>query len=1016
MRGVWSKQSVINLVVLLVLVRAVPAQGQLTSSAYATGFSSPIAFVQNPTDPTVQLVVEQGGRVRVVRNGVVLATDFLDLRTVITAGGESGLLGLAFAPDYASSGRFYVNFTNLNGHTVIARFRRSSNPLVADPASRFDLRWGGNAGARFIVQPFANHNGGHLAFGPDGYLYIALGDGGSGNDPQHLAQNPQELLGKMLRIDVNVLDSDPNGYRIPPDNPFLDGVPIAARGEIWSFGLRNPWRYSFDDPTRGGTGALVLGDVGQGALEEINYEPSGRGGRNYGWRNREGNRDNITSLPAAFQPLTEPIHTYPRSAGTSVTGGVVYRGRSLGAGFVGRYFFADFVSGRIWSMGLSLDPVTGDAVAQTPIEHTASLGSPGNISSFGVDADGELYLVVYSGSVRKIGALPGSITASPAALQFAATKTGATLGSVTAAQSVRVSFGGAAGAWTATANQPWLQLTQASASGAGELMVGIVNPGDAIGSAPSLTGAITIVATATGASIAVPVTLTIRPTAGTTAPFGAFDTPVDGATVSGSIAVSGWAIDDIGVSRVEIWRDVASGETTPPFVGPGLGQGKIFVANAFFVGGARPDVEAAYQSLPRASQAGWGYLLLTQGLWNRGNGTFTLHAVAYDADGHSRTLGSKTITVNNAFAIKPFGAIDTPAYGALMTTSFWNYGWALTPAAAASCTIGPAGVQVSIDSGPLQPVSYGDLRPDIAAAFPGSTNAGGAGGAFYIDTTALADGTHQIGWLVTDSCGRVDGIGSRFFAVLNGGGAITTADVPASMTFANDPAMSIARGPALFDAPVEVRRGLHSRFVHPGLAGERVVTIGRSERIEVHLPQRDAIYTGYQIVNGERRALPQGSSLDAEHGIFYWQPDAAFLGSYHLAFLTSSDGVPVRVRAVVGTSVQAAIDTPRSGVVDASLTIAGWAIDLAAEHGTGIDTVHVWAHPVTGAPPTFLGVAAYGDGRHDVGALFGGQFTGASFSLAVEGLARGAYDIVIYPHSAVTGDFRGARVVRVTVR
>ena len=164
-----------------------------------------------------------------------------------------------------------MNFTNAAGHTVIARFRRSSDPLIADATSRFDLRIGG---APVITQPFANHNGGHLAFGPDGYLYIGLGDGGSGDDPDHRAQNPRELLGKMLRIDVNVPDTDAAGYRVPPDNPFLGSGPSGTRPEIWSFGLRNPWRYSFDDPARGGTGALVIGDVGQNRWEEIDYEPA----------------------------------------------------------------------------------------------------------------------------------------------------------------------------------------------------------------------------------------------------------------------------------------------------------------------------------------------------------------------------------------------------------------------------------------------------------------------------------------------------------------------------------------------------------------------------------------------------------------------------------------------------------------------------------------------------------------------------------------------------------------------
>jgi glucose/arabinose dehydrogenase len=376
------------------------AHAQLRAQTYATGFQSPVAFVQDPTDRAVQFVVQQGGRIRVVRGGMLLPLDFLNLTDQISRGGERGLLGLAFPPDHAASGRVFVNFTNRSGDTVVARFRRPANALVADAASRFDLLFDG--AQRFIVQPFANHNGGHLAFGPDGYLYIGLGDGGSGDDPAHRAQDPNELLGKMLRIDVNVPDADRAGYRIPADNPFAGGT--FARPEIWAFGLRNPWRYSFDDPERGGTGALIIGDVGQNRWEEIDYEPRGRGGRNYGWRNREGAHDNVLSRPLAYQPAIDPIFEYDRRDGGSVTGGFVYRGRRLGATYLGRYFFGDFVSGRVWSLALTVDE-SGAARASDRREHTGELGGPavlGSVSSFGLDADGELYLVNYSGTIIAI--------------------------------------------------------------------------------------------------------------------------------------------------------------------------------------------------------------------------------------------------------------------------------------------------------------------------------------------------------------------------------------------------------------------------------------------------------------------------------------------------------------------------------------------------------------------------------------------------------------------------------------
>jgi glucose/arabinose dehydrogenase len=408
------RRSAIGIAVLCLVLGPHVARAQIRLEVVASGFQSPVAIVQDPTDASVFFVVEQAGRIRTLRNRAIEPVDFLDIRPAVGSGGERGLLGLAFAPDSASSRRFFVNFTDRNGDTVVARFRRSGNPLVADSSSRFDLRWG-TARERVIRQPFANHNGGHLAFGPDGYLYIGLGDGGSGNDPDHHAQNPNSLLGKMLRIDVNVPDSHPAGYIVPPDNPFLDGAPVAARPEIWSFGLRNPWRYSFDDPARGGTGALLIADVGQGAWEEINYEPRGRGARNYGWRNREGAHPNVGSLPPAYQPLTEPIHEYSHSLGQSITGGFVYRGRQMGAAFAGRYFFADFITGRVWSAGLSVNGTTGEASAVNVTEHTQALGGAsqtGNVSSFGIDAAGELYIVSYDRGriLRLIGPPPTPTT------------------------------------------------------------------------------------------------------------------------------------------------------------------------------------------------------------------------------------------------------------------------------------------------------------------------------------------------------------------------------------------------------------------------------------------------------------------------------------------------------------------------------------------------------------------------------------------------------------------------------
>ncbi len=393
--------------------RAAAQDAHLRATVVVTGLTAPVAFVQDPTQPDVQFVVEQGGRIRVVQGGQLLADDFLDLSAAIASGGEQGLLGLAFAPDYASSGRLFVNFTNPSGHTVIARFLRSAgDPLRADVSSRFDLRW--PDGNRFITQPFANHNGGDLHFGSDGYLYIGMGDGGSGNDPFNFAQNPMSLLGKMLRIDVAVPDGDPEGYDVPSGNPFVGNGGFLP--EIWALGLRNPFRFTVDAMAHGGSGALVIGDVGQGAWEEVDFDPFGRGGRNYGWRNREGAHDNVTTLAPATSPLVDPIVEYSHADGNVITGGVVYRGSGLGVGFFGRYFFADFGSSRLWSVRLAVNPATGEAVVSGMTEHTLGM-SFGNVSAFGMDAACEVYLVDYGGGrllrVDPVAAPAGSGCATP---------------------------------------------------------------------------------------------------------------------------------------------------------------------------------------------------------------------------------------------------------------------------------------------------------------------------------------------------------------------------------------------------------------------------------------------------------------------------------------------------------------------------------------------------------------------------------------------------------------------------
>jgi len=342
----------------------------------ASGFVQPVQVTHAGDGSGILYVVEQGGRIRTIRNGSPDAAPFLDIADRVLAGGERGLLGLAFSPGYAANGRFYVNYTRIpDGGTVIARYRATGTPRSADPASEEVLL--------VIDQPFANHNGGQIAFGPDGFLYIGTGDGGSEGDPLRNAQNLSSLLGKILRIDV---ESGSQPYAIPPGNPFA-GRP-AARGEIWALGLRNPWRFSFDRLS----GDLYIGDVGAGSFEEVDFQPAGSpGGENYGWNIMEGNHcfGGSGCDSSVFVP---PVSEYDHSLGCSVTGGTVYRGAAHPR-MEGIYFYADFCSG--WIFGLARE---GAAWRSAPL-----LTVPLSISSFGEDEAGNLFVTDHAGgSVHQI--------------------------------------------------------------------------------------------------------------------------------------------------------------------------------------------------------------------------------------------------------------------------------------------------------------------------------------------------------------------------------------------------------------------------------------------------------------------------------------------------------------------------------------------------------------------------------------------------------------------------------------
>ena len=351
-------------------------QLNLTLKPVASGFAKPL-YLTHAHDQRL-FVVQQAGQIMIIEGGVTRPTPFLDIKTRVGSNGnEQGLLSVAFHPNYQKNGLFYVNYTNLEGSTTIARYHVSADPNVADEISEQILLT--------IPQPYSNHNGGHILFGPDGYLYIGMGDGGAANDPHNNGQSLNTLLGKILRLDVDT----GSPYGVPQDNPFI--TTAGARPEIWSFGWRNPWRMAFD----AATGDLYVADVGQNQYEEVDVELAGSGGgQNYGWRLMEASHCfNPTSCDPATLKVVMPIAEYPHSQGCSVTGGYVYHGTQFPQ-LNGVYLYADYCTGTLWGLRHEADGSWSQAEL---------LASGKIISSFGLDAAGELYLIDHrSGEVWQV--------------------------------------------------------------------------------------------------------------------------------------------------------------------------------------------------------------------------------------------------------------------------------------------------------------------------------------------------------------------------------------------------------------------------------------------------------------------------------------------------------------------------------------------------------------------------------------------------------------------------------------
>lgn len=354
-----------------------PAAVDVHLEQVATGLNFPVLVTNAPGDASRLFVVEKGGTVRILKNGTLLPTPFIDLSGRVTTGSEQGLLGMAFHPtDNRVVLSFTVPGTPGGGRSQVSTFRPGANPDVLDPATEQPVIT--------VDQPYANHNGGHVAFGPDGFLYFGLGDGGSGGDPQGNGQDRADLLGSLLRLDLD------HGlpYTVPPSNPFVGQAGI--RGELWNWGLRNPWRFSFDRST----GDLYIADVGQNKWEEVDVQPaSSAGGENYGWAIMEGDHcygSNSCDKTGLVLPVTE----YGHGDGCSITGGYVYRGQAIPA-LVGTYFYGDYCNG--WIRSFVYRNGTATEASSWP-----ALDTKQQITSFGEDAQGELYVVLANGSIYRI--------------------------------------------------------------------------------------------------------------------------------------------------------------------------------------------------------------------------------------------------------------------------------------------------------------------------------------------------------------------------------------------------------------------------------------------------------------------------------------------------------------------------------------------------------------------------------------------------------------------------------------
>jgi len=694
------------------------------------------------------------------------------------------------------------------------------------------------------------------------------------------------------------------------------------------------------------------------------------------------------------------------------------------------------------------------------ISGTTSFSGSGTVSylvsaNAGRPRTGTLSIAGQTFTVSQSSTLP-TLTAAPSTLSFVAVNSGGgTLTASTVAQPVALTQAGSGTVpWTATTSAPWLQASPARGTGTGLFNVSVVSS-SVLPSTGTVTGTVTIGAPNAQADVTVTVSLRLSAPTTTAVPFGQVDTPAQNATgVQGAIGVTGWALDDVGIASIKIYRNCLSFEAQSNCVTVG-GVRVVFVGDASFLTGARPDVETAFPTYPQANRAGWGYLMLTNMLpdvtnsrGRGGQGPLVLYAFATDVEGNRQLLGRAwhptqpgvsdptTFTMANASIAKPFGAIDTPSQGGVVSGTFPNFGWTLTSGTAMMPLDGST-IRVILDGVSVGTVTYnqcragstnrppaGTCQDDIATLFQGFTNiTGGSGaiGSFDINTTTLSNGLHTIAWGVIDNQGRAEGIGSRFFTVLNGTSSI------ASVLAA--PAQALGTVSGLLQQPLDTGEvyGRHGfdldaplETVPATVEGSRHVRLDDLGRLELSF--QSPVDAGYLRVGDELRPLPPGSTLDA--GRFAWVPGAGYFGAYQLVFVGVGGQLPIEVTigpkpAATSGAIAGHIDLPQANAgVAGEFRVAGWALDWHSWQGAGIGAVHVWAQrrDVPTAAPEFLGAADVGLRRPDVASAFGTRVDRAGWNLPAASLPPGVYDVTAYFWSSRLRRFDDARTVRITVR